>query len=374
MGFLADFGRSNAYQVGQNLLTQTNQLGQMQIQREQQNLANTVGMIDATAKIQAINQRQQELEELHRTRDVDELLGAAEKAGHGLLTKRTFGFIESMGGIDTITGPDGTVKRRISKKNWQEGAKLYQQFVETNKDEQVVVSWDNFISSSQRKQMAEEAVAGNKNPAQAQALQAALDKAKKDEDAAARLYTLARTGKDQEAMTPYQQETLDIRREGAQTAADLAQERLEESKRHNREIESLRREGRAGSTWKAKPTDRTAIEKATTDAFGQFVLGENDRLLGTKLTPAQIYSKLTKSEKDYKARVAKRAWAIFAENEGQIAASEAVQQAMSESPLSTSNAGTANAGVSPPPGFRDTGRTSGGKKVYSDGKNAWVEP
>ena len=30
-------------------------------------------------------------------------------------------------------------------------------------------------------------------------------------------------------------------------------------------------------------------------------------------------------------------------------------------------------GKKPPAGYKDTGRTMGGKKVYSDGKNAWVE-
>jgi hypothetical protein len=40
----------------------------------------------------------------------------------------------------------------------------------------------------------------------------------------------------------------------------------------------------------------------------------------------------------------------------------------SETP--TAKTGT---GKKPPAGYKDTGRTQGGKKVYSDGKNAWVE-
>src|SRR3990172_657375 len=42
MGFLADFNRSGAYGVGQNLLGQMNQLGQQQIQAEQTKLQETL--------------------------------------------------------------------------------------------------------------------------------------------------------------------------------------------------------------------------------------------------------------------------------------------------------------------------------------------
>src|SRR3990172_939935 len=54
MGFLADFNRSGAYGVGQNLLGQMNQLGQQQIQAEQAKLQNVLAFSKMKSQLDAM--------------------------------------------------------------------------------------------------------------------------------------------------------------------------------------------------------------------------------------------------------------------------------------------------------------------------------
>src|SRR3990172_10627724 len=58
MGFLADFNRSGAYGVGQNLLGQMNQLGQQQIQAEQAKLQNVLAFAKMKPQLDAMAEEQ----------------------------------------------------------------------------------------------------------------------------------------------------------------------------------------------------------------------------------------------------------------------------------------------------------------------------
>jgi hypothetical protein len=178
----------------------------------------------------------------------------------------------------------------------------------------------------------------------------------------------------------YQHPTTDEVIEGSPAPRDYGADTLyrsatlEERIRHNQAAEAAA----AGKPdWKPKPTDRKALDVALTDFYGNMVMDETDRMAGVKLTPGQVYQKMTPTLRDHKQKVSNKAWDIYSSSGGAVTPSDAVAQAWDAVPFRGGNPSASQAAPSAPPtGFRDSGRTSGGKKVFisADGKNAWVSP
>lgn len=149
---------------------------------------------------------------------------------------------------------------------------------------------------------------------------------------------------------------------------------LEETIRHHKALEGKGTPG--GPGWTPKATDRKALDAALTDFYGNMVMSETEKMAGMKLTPGQVYQKMTPTLRDHKQKVASKAWDIYANSGGAVAPSDAVAQAWDAVPFAGGSKPLASAASAPPAGFRDSGRTSGGKQVYisADGKSAWVSP
>jgi len=126
MGFLADFNRSGAAQVGQGLLGQVQQLGQMQVQGAQQNLANTMAVGKYATEMQKNKLQIEELEKKNKTlnepRDVKSsvlYLSLPEEAREPFLKSYIAGGYADENGITTMA------KRNQFLAESKEGVSLY---------------------------------------------------------------------------------------------------------------------------------------------------------------------------------------------------------------------------------------------------------
>lgn len=325
--------------------------------------------------------------------DIDEIPTKFAGMGLGEVGKSIHGYISGIGLGEKVTAPDGTVKTFIRKGDVKSALNSYKEIIDTYPEFGKAYLWGAYMDANAHLETLQQK-ASKAKPEERDALAKQIEQVKTGRDRMLRTYKDF-TGKAQNDIIKgaggglYQrtdegvEELVPPAEKGIPKAGELRKYHTGDKEvteewagtewRPKSEAPRYKPEGARGS-WKPKPSDRNAMEKAVTDTFAQMVMGEEARMLGTKLTPAQVTGKLTPTEKEYKARISKRAWSIFEGNEGAITASEAVAQAMSESPLSTS--GPSKAAVSPPSGYRDSGRTSGGKKVYvsADGKTAWVAP
>jgi hypothetical protein len=396
MSGLADIGRSRAISgLTRNILEGSQGLLNTRLTMDRMDQDQRSRDIQDRLSNLKLQEAEAQKERDNRLVDIDEIPTKFSAMGLGEVGKSVHGYVKGLGYGEQVTAPDGSVKTFIRKGDIKSALNSYKEVMGTYPDFGKSILWGTYMDANAGLEALQQKV-GKAKPEERDAISQQIEQMKAHRDKALRSYKDF-TGKAQNDIIKgaggglYQrtdtgvEELVPPAERGVPKAGELrkyhagnkevTEEWTGSEWRPKSEAPRYKPEGERGA-WKPKISDRLAMERAVTDTFANMVLGENDRLLGTKLTPAQVTGKLTKSEKEYKASMSKRAWSIYSANEGAITASEAVAQAMSESPLSTSGPSPSGAPSAPPAGFRDSGRTSGGKKVYisADGKSAWVAP
>jgi hypothetical protein len=397
MSFLSDLGRSNAIQSVNNLSNTAVQLKGLQNKDEQQGYENAInmeklGMLKKSAEIQQAEETRKAKLAAEKEADSNRVVDITvhpmflslpdEQKSAALKFFSSSGYTDENGRgrkADVLNGVDAI------EKNKGLFSGFFAPVIESRK-QAVVDSWAALQDAMQSGDEKKISAAADKHKRARMVYQSSSDKFhqhlnKLDEiEAQGQNRRGWKTVQSDESPTgwAYQHPQTDEVIEGAPAPRDYNADTLyrsatlEERIRHNKAEEGKAAGGKSG--WKPTQGDRSALDRALTDSYGNMVMGETERMAGMKFTPAQVLGKLTPTEKDNYRKVSKRAWDIYAESGGAVAPSEAVDRARSEITISSSGGGASS--PAPPAGFRDSGRTSGGKKVFvsADGKNAWVAP